>query len=143
VVREPQLKSLAEIRAELKAASERPVAELPVGRHVFGKPNTFLNRLRLRAIHDLLQNAPGLYERFGGGGISVSSLMNLHRPGVDFRMTAYGATALTISSCHLSAERRLRMGVAFDHAALPGQTGAELAHRLAELLQEEFEALSR
>lgn len=138
VVRDPDAKSLGEIRAELRAARQRPLEELPVGRLVYGQPNTWWRRLRLRLVHDAVWGLPWLYERHGGGGLAVSSLMNLDSPDLRLRMIAYGPTALTVGCCHLEAvedRQLLRLGIAYDHMALPGERGVALCKELGRILE--------
>lgn len=134
VVREPAGMTVEDIQGELRRARRRPIEELPVGRLVYGLPNTWWRRLRLRLIHDALQNLPALYERAGAGALAVSTLMGHGPRGT---LVGRGPTALTLACCHQEeAEGRahLRLGLAWDHAALTGAQAARAGKRLGEIL---------
>jgi hypothetical protein len=134
VVKEPGGMTLEEIRGELVAARRRPIEDLPVGRLVYGLPNTWWRRLRLRLLHDAVQNLPALYERAGAGALAVSTIMG-HGPAGT--LVGFGPTALTLACCHQEeAEGRtyLRLGFAWDHAALTGVQAAAAGKRLGEIL---------
>ncbi len=149
-IREPQLKSVQDVRSELRRASERSIEELPVGRHVYNVRNTFLNRMRLKGFVWGLKMFPQLYEKFGGGGISVSSVMHHASPDFPLQVMAYGPTAVTLCVGHVSEEQgkeRLKLAYGFDHYAFNGSTGMRLSKELAFLLQasddEDFQTLVR
>lgn len=134
VVREPGGMALAEIREALARARRRPIEDLPVGRLVYGLSNTWWRRLRLRLLHGALQNLPALYERAGAGALAVTTLMGRGPVGT---LVGFGPTALTLACCHQDeAEDRsvLRLGLAWDHAALTGAQAAAAGKRLGEIL---------
>lgn len=131
-------KSLEEIMAEIRAARERKFDELPVNRIIHGSGPAFLKKFKLRTIHFLLRNFPSFYARKRGGGISVSSLLNLASPDLNVHMSAYGMTTLTISSCTLaqqSGKELLKVGAAFDHQSTHGYVGTKAILKLTSIFQ--------
>ena len=134
VVKEPGGMDLSEIRAELRRARERPIEELPVGRLVYGQPNTWWRRLRLRGLHAAVANLPTLHERAGAGALAVTTIMGPSPAGT---LVGFGPTALTLACCHQEealGRTTLHLGLAWDHAALTGAQAARAGHRLAEIL---------
>lgn len=137
-IRDAYKKTLHEIQAEIKQAKLQKLSDLPVNKIVHGNGLTCVRKLKLRLIHLLMNNFPKLYLRKGGGGISVSSLMNLSTPGVSVHMNAYGMNVITISSC--CAEKRegrdiLKVGLAFDHLVVHGAVGVKASVDFVKILQ--------
>lgn len=140
VVKNSDTKSVEAIKAEIKVASQRKVSETKIGRYVFGKKNHFFNRLRLKLIHFAAQNIPQLYEKFGGGGVSVSSLLNCGDGSTDLSIYAHANTAMTIGigSVYrdpIQGRSFLRLGISYDHFACSGEDAAKFCHSLSEILQ--------
>ncbi|MGV3525442.1 MAG: hypothetical protein ACO1RX_14525 [Candidatus Sericytochromatia bacterium] len=133
-------KTLAELRAEVQAYRQTPLAQLPVGKYIVGKPNTFFNRTRLRLIHALVNRLPSLQERFGAGTCSVSAMFNLPHAGSDVVITGRGPGAFSVTACHYdAASQRLRLAIAWDHYTGAGMTGTQAAMTLCRILQGELE----
>lgn len=131
-------KSLEEIMTEVRAARERKFDELPVNRIIHGNGPAVLKKLKLRIILFLLRNFPSFYANKRGGGISVSSLLNLASPELNVHMSAYGMTTLTISSCTLTEQNgksTLKVGAAFDHLTTHGYAGTKAILKLTSILQ--------
>lgn len=125
------------IREALRAARARRSEDLPIGRVFVANRNTLWNRLRLRLIHFVVWNAPGLYVRKGGGGLGVSSLLLLAEPDFAGWAMAYGPTAFTAISCSVTPEAgrvRMRVGVGYDHYALPGHEALAAVRTLGRVL---------
>lgn len=137
-ISEPHALTIEQIRDVIRAGRRRRLEDTRVARFVTG-PNTFLNRLRLRAIHATVNHFPRLYLRFGGGGLSVTSLLFLSDEDVKLRVTPYGPTAMTIGAITVSREpdgrRLMRLGIGFDHTAVRGDQAAVAVRTLARLLQ--------
>ena len=135
---EPQSLPIEAIRGHIRAGRRRRLEDTKVARFVLGK-NTFFNRLRLRAIHASVNHFPGLYVKFGGGGLSVTSLLFLSDEDVKLRVTPYGPTAMTIGAITVSKEpdgrKLMRLGIGFDHTAIRGDQAAAAGQTLARLLQ--------
>ncbi|MBI5201374.1 MAG: hypothetical protein HY925_07295 [Elusimicrobia bacterium] len=135
---EPQSLSVDQIRDHIRSGRRRKLEDTKVARWVLGK-NTFLNRLRLRAIHGAVNHFPRLYLKFGGGGVSVTSLLFLSDEDVKLRVTPYGPTAMTIGAITVSKEpdgrRLLRLGIGFDHTAVRGDQAVAAIQTMARLLQ--------
>lgn len=136
---EPQKLGVAEIQDRIRKGKARPLAETKVSKYLV-RPNTLLERTRLRAIHFLVYNFPRLYERMGGGGVSVSSLLNHSADDFRCRVMSYGATTLTVGAASVAAEpdgrRLLRLGVGFDHAAQRGDEMMAAVRTLCRVLQD-------
>lgn len=137
---EPQALSIDGIRDHIRAGRRRKLEETKVARFVLGK-NNFFNRMRLRAIHGAVNHFPGLYLKFGGGGLSVTSLLFLSDERVKLRVTPYGPTAMTVGATSVSKEpdgrRLMRLGIGFDHTAVRGDQAVAAAQTMARLLQSE------
>ena len=69
-------KSVAEIKALIRESCQKKLAETIVAKHFKTNRNTLLKRLLLRLIHFVAYSFPKLYLTKGGGGLSVSSLLN-------------------------------------------------------------------
>lgn len=138
-IAEPQRMSMEELQGVIKAGRSRPIAETKVSKYLL-QPNTFLNRARLRAIHFVVYNFPALYVRMGGGGVSVSSILNLSADDFHCRVTSYGLTALTIAAVSVSTEadgrKLLRLGIGFDHSAQRGDEALAAVRTLCRVLQD-------
>ena len=137
-IRDAYKKSFKEINEEIKSAKNKTLNDLPLNRIVHGPGFEYVKKLKLWLIHFLLNNFPRLYLKKGGGGISVSSLMNLASPGVDVHMNAYGMTTLTISSCFVEKREGrdiMKVGFAFDHLVVHGSQGVKAATELVKILQ--------
>jgi hypothetical protein len=138
VVERADERPIAEIREALRAARARRPADLPIGRLFVANRNTFLNRLRLRLIHFLVYNLPQLYVRKGGGGLSVSSLLYLAEPGFRGWAMSYGPTAFTAIAISVTGEPDgrtvMRVGVGYDHFALPGHEALDALRTLSRIL---------
>lgn len=137
-IRDAYKKSLSDIHAEIKAAKLQKLSDLPVNKIVHGRGLECFRKLKLRIIHFLMNNYPRLYLRKGGGGISVSSLMNLAAPDVNVHMSAFGMNVITVSSC--CVEKRegrdiLKVGLAFDHLVVHGAVGVKAAVDFVKILQ--------
>ncbi|WPU65435.1 hypothetical protein [Peredibacter starrii] len=137
-IRDAYKRSLKEINEEIKLAKNKTLNDLPVNRIVHGSGFDWVKKFKLRIIHFMMNNFPRLYLKKGGGGISVSSLMNLASPEVNVHMSAYGMTMITISSC--SVEKRegrelLKVGFAFDHLVVHGAQGVKASVELVKILQ--------
>lgn len=131
-------KSLDEIMAEIRAARERKFDELPVNRIIHGSGPDFLKKLKLRIVFFLLRNFLSFYAKKRGGGISVSSLLNLASPDLNVHMNAYGMTTLTFSSCtsiEQNGKNILKVGAAFDHQTTHGFIGTKAILKLTTILQ--------
>ena len=134
-IKDADRRDIDEIAQEIRAAKSRTLDELPVSKLIIGRRNSFWNRLRLRLIHAVVARSPRAYAKLGGGGLSVSSLLNHVGDQAQSRPYAFGATALTI--CASSLEERdgkhwLKLGLGCDH--LTG--GGELAMRAVRMLQD-------
>jgi hypothetical protein len=138
VVERADARNIREIRELLRAARARRPADLPIGRLFVANRNTFFNRLRLRLIHFAVYNLPHLYVRKGGGGLSVSSLLSLAEPGFRGWAMSYGPTAFTAIAISVTEEPDgrtvMRVGVGYDHFALPGHEALSALRTLARVL---------
>lgn len=131
-------KSFEEIMQEIRVARERKFDDLPVNRIIHGSDLRLIKKLKLRTIYFLLKNFPSIYSRKRGGGVSVSSLLNLASPNLNVHMNAFGMTTLTISSCTLleQGEKKLvKVGVGFDHLTTHGYAGTKAVLKLTTILQ--------
>lgn len=131
-------KSLEEIMQEIRTARERKIEDLPVNKIIHGGDPDFIKKFKLRIIFWFLKNAPSVYSRKRGGGISVSSLLNLAAPELNVHMNAYGMTTLTLSSCtllELDNKKIFKVGVGFDHLTTHGFVGTKAILNLTKILQ--------
>lgn len=136
--------SIKKINDEIKSALAQDLSDLKIGKYVYKKRNSFINRFRLKFIHFLINHFPKVYEHFGGGGIAVSSLMNHNDDDFDMSMMAYGPTAFTIGSCNLMEKEGrhfLKIGIAYDHFAFNGEKSIEASRSLSEILTGKDEEL--
>lgn len=124
VIKDADKKSIQEINAEILKEMRKPLRERPVGRLVVDRKNHFLNRLSLKLVHFLVYNFPSFYVRKGGGGISVSSLLNLAEEGFHCRPVSFGNTAYTFCCSEVditdSGRHILKVGAGCDHYAAGG-----------------------
>lgn len=131
-------KSLDEIIKEIRVAKDRTLNDLPINQIIHGSGPTLLKKLKLCGIYFCLKNFPTFYAKKRGGGISVSSLLNLASPGLDVHMSAFGMTTLTISSCTLIEQdhkKIIKVGVGFDHLTTHGYAGTKAILELSKVLQ--------
>ena len=130
--------SISEIRNLISEGRSRPLETLPILRRVIKSRNHFMNRWILKRIHDLVFRFPALYLKKKGGGISVSSLMNISDKNGSTRPYSFGSTALTV--CASSAlpgpdhQLTLKIGMGFDHYALSGHEAVEAIAGLGKIL---------
>lgn len=134
-------KSLEQIREELKAKRPQSFDQLPLNKIIHCGKFKAWQKLKLRGLLFLFSHFPKLYLKKKGGGISVSSLMNLAKKGCEVEMNAFGMTTLTISACsvefnHETGQEKLCVGVAFDHIATHGALGTKAILRLSEIIHE-------
>lgn len=145
MIRDAHQLSLAEIRDRIRTDRDRPVDELPIARFVTRRRNVFWNRWMLKVLHFLIFNFPGLYEKRGGGGLSVSSLMNLQGRAEDVRPHAFGITAFTLCASNVvevgNGRKTLKIGVGYDHYAFPGNEAVDAIQELGRILSGENPAL--
>jgi hypothetical protein len=137
-IRDPHQKTNREIREEIKACKQKNWDQLPINRIIHKSKNKFIAKLKLRFMHFIFNNFPSLYIKRGGGGLTVSSLMNLAQENSKIFMMAYSQSAFTVSSCasyELNGKTYLKVGLAFDHFACHGEIGTKAALRLCEILQ--------
>ncbi|WP_408098370.1 hypothetical protein ACJVC5_05520 [Peredibacter sp. HCB2-198] len=137
-IRDAYKKSLSEINAEIKLAKIKTMNDLPVNCIVHGPGLDWVKKIKLRLIHLMMNNFPRLYLKKGGGGISVSSLMNLAHAGANVHMNAFGMTTITVSSCSvekLEGREILKVGLAFDHLVVHGAQGVRASVELVKILQ--------
>lgn len=128
-------KSVAAIRDEIRAATSKDLEDTMITKHFLSGRNTVFLRAKLRLIHFIVYNFPKLYVQKGGGGISVSSLMNHATPGLAMRMFPFGPTALTVTcaSCQTDADGRsqLQLTLGWDHLSGHGDDAAAAIKQLA------------
>lgn len=132
-------KPLKKIKQEIQEKKPRSLADLTVNSLLHKKHFHFWQKCKLTLIHALYSNFPSFYLNKGGGGISVSSLMNLSRESSSVHMNAFGPTILTISSCSVKEKGDKKIffvGVGFNHILTHGAVGTAAALRLCEILQE-------
>jgi hypothetical protein len=139
-IKEADSKSVAQIQAEVRAFRQTPKDQLPIGKLIIGKPNTWFNRLRLRLVYALVTGLPQLQDRLGAGLASVSSLLNTPHEGTAVWIVGRGPGAVSLTACHFDQETGLaRIALAFDHYALSGLQMAQGAETLCRILQLELE----
>lgn len=140
VIRDADRLSIDEIRSAIRDARRQRPEDAPVGRYVFGRPNTFLNRLRLRAIHFAIYNFPSLALERKAGGLSVSSLAGEIRDDAPARLMAYGPTAFTVLLNQVDRSEAgraiLRLAIGADHSACRGDELAAGVQALHDALLE-------
>lgn len=137
-VRDADQKSLSLIHEEIKKSANRKLSETKLGPVLYAKKNTFLNRQRMKFIYFLMNNFPGLYQKFSAGGISVSSLLNVHDGRSKIRIQAYGQTALTLAASSVVIENGkaiLSLGISYDHYACYGEEAVKAINLLANILR--------
>jgi hypothetical protein len=128
--------TIGEICDAIRDEISKPLSSRPVGRQVVGRANNFLNRWKLRCIHFFVYNFPHFYLKFGGGGVSVSSLLNYAEDGFVCRPVSFGHTALTFCCSDVRIENGqhiLRVGVGYDHFAGGGHTAIAAFRTLARI----------
>lgn len=126
------------IQSHISDALKRPFSETRIGPMLVGHKNTFLRRLMLRVLHFVIYNFPRFYVSKGGGGISVSSLLNHQDPDFDFRPVAFGPTALTF--CMTTVKKNedgrsiMKIGVGWDHRCGGGNEYIEALKGLSHIM---------
>lgn len=129
-------KSLDEIREELKSYRKQDPYSLPLGKFILGKENTFLNRLRLKIIHRLVNTFPSFLEKYKVGTICVTSLMNVKNTDSDIVYMAKGPGAFTLCLCGLNLQtKRMKLGISWDHGTGHGVEGVVASKKLVELIE--------
>ncbi len=122
-VRDAADKSVGEIHEQIRAAHKRRLAETRIAKFVAHKPNNLLWRGALKAVHFAAYNLPAI-EKFGGGGLSVSSDITHRDEGVPHaRTVAMGPTAVSLGVTGVRTDGGrvvLEMGMGLDHAAVSG-----------------------
>ncbi|MEE2903565.1 MAG: 2-oxo acid dehydrogenase subunit E2 [Myxococcota bacterium] len=141
-------KTVDEISDIIKKSCQKSLKETIIAKHFRKNKNTFLMRLYLRIIHFLAYSFPGLYLRKGGGGLSVSSLLNHAEEGFRCTPFAWGPTAMTVSSCSVTDEsdgrRVMRIGLSWDHLTGEGNEMVKSVKTLSKILQgQDQEALEQ
>ena len=129
IVRDADQKSVAEIGAILKEAAGRHPKTLPVGKLVFGKKNSWFNRLRLKLVHWAVCNFPRAYMKHGGGGLSVTSGLHRRPHGIAWWGAPLGPTGLTFGATEVRTvgdRKELHMGVGIDHGLIGGDEMADI-----------------
>lgn len=130
--------SVAEIKAFIKEASSKKVEDTIISKHFVKNRNTFWMRAFLRLIHFVAYNFPRLYVSKGGGGISVSSLMNHAADDFDVHTVALGPTAFTLCAATVVPKGDrwvLKVSVGYDHFACHGNDAAAAVKELARVLR--------
>lgn len=139
-IQDADSKSIGAIKAEVRAFFKTPKEDLIVGKYILGKPNHVFNRLRLRAIHYLVNHWPQLLVKHRAGLISVSSLLNLDHQGTHVTMQGRGPGAFSITLSHYDTERQqMRIGISWDHFTSTGMVGTRAGITLCRILQNELE----
>lgn len=131
-------KSLSEIKNEIRLARNKTLNDLPVNKIIHGAGFDFWKKIKLRTIFFALTNMPSLYLKKHGGGISVSSLMNLAQPNQSVHINAFGMTTFTISSCcveNKEGKYMMKVGIAFDHLHIHGSKGMSGVVDFVNILQ--------
>lgn len=140
IIKDADRKSVAEIQQEVRAYRQTPKAELPVGKYIIGKPNTWFNRSRLRLLHAVISAFPQLQVMRGAGLASVSSLLNVDHAGTSLVIKGRGPGCISLTACHFDeASQRIRLGLSFDHYAASGILIARAGTTLCRILQAELE----
>ncbi len=133
VIRNPQLKTVGEIHAEIKAAKSKPLSAYPITNWVHTHANHFLNRFLLSALHSVINKFPNFYWKKGGGCISVSSLANVSQKDFSFSTISYGPTGFTFFFKDVETvdgRTYLNLGIATDHNAFSGMEMVEMINKL-------------
>lgn len=130
-------RTVEEIATQLATFRETELRDLPVGRYFEGQRNTWWNRGQLRLMHWAAYALPWFYVRGGGGGVSVSSLLN-HRAAPAVHGVALGPTGLTFTLTAVREEggrTLLDVGIAMDHTILTGNEVWEGMTTLRRILE--------
>ncbi len=136
-IRDPDKKSLREIRTEITQAKRRDPKLLPISRILLANQNTWFSRAQLRLIHFLAYRFPRLYLSKGGGGISMSSFQ--YAGDQEFRLIGHphGPTAFSLGVSPVVTEggtARATFGVGWDHLSMPGHDAIEALAELSKIL---------
>lgn len=137
IIQNPQLKTVNEIREEIRAALRKGLSDKPIARFVSTHANHWLNRMLLRILHFAAYRFPGLYLKRQAGGVSLSSLLYEGRTGAPMTTVSFGPTAFTValtSAWQTNNRWFLRIGIAFDHFAGGGELAIIFAKTLASIL---------
>ncbi|MEQ1876736.1 MAG: pyruvate kinase, partial [Bdellovibrionia bacterium] len=129
---------VSEIQTHISDAVKRPFSQTRIGPLLIDRKNSFLNRTLLKLLHFTIYNFPKFYVSKGGGGISVSSLLNHNDADFDFRPVAFGPTAYTfcMTTVKKTPEGRsvLKIGVGWDHRCGGGNEMAEGIKGLSRIM---------
>ena len=124
VIESPHELSLAEIRDRIRKLKVRELSPSSLFRFCADRPNTLLNRLRIKLMVTLLFQFPGLVAKRGGAALALSSLLHLGEEGFQLRATALSPCALSFSvgALYRSNEGRsiLPLGICYNHLACRG-----------------------
>ncbi len=135
-----------EIHTQIQAARKKAVGAIKLLRRLAGSSNNFFSRLVLRLLHFFIFNFPAVFEKRGGGGFSVSSILNYDEDAAPVQVPAFGPTAVSISlTALLKVEGRtiLRAGAGVDHAIIDGWVARKYTDTLYKILTGKDEASSR
>jgi hypothetical protein len=136
-IKEPQTKSVQKIQEEIRSHKYKERKDLPIGKFHIGKKNNFFNRLRLRLIHWSVYNFPQIYEKYKGGTMALSSLMNLDNENWETTLVAYGPSSITLGCCNIHTknnETYLKLSCSYDHMIGGGEIGMKALKKLNEIL---------
>lgn len=139
-VRDADTKSVAAIRDEVRAFGQRPLSSTFISKHFARPREPFWLRTWLRLVHFAAFNLPSAYVKQGGGGIGVSSLLNLADGRFAAWPPAFGPTAFTLCSASVTGDAtgdRMRLVVAWDHHAGFGHEAVEAMRSLTRILAAE------
>lgn len=139
VIKEADTLAVDDINNQLRDARTRPVSALPINRLFLDGKDTLLRRLRLRATHHLAYKSPRAYVAGGGGALSVSSLHHRRHANNHARGVAIGPnslTALVLGVHGEGSDRRLHLGLTFDHALLKGDEVGQALSNLGAMFDD-------
>ena len=141
-IQNPSEKSLSTIKEEMNFFLKKDPKSLPVGQYVYGRPNTLMNRLRLKIIHFIVNNFLGIYQKNHVGTVSVSSLLKMDIAHSDMLFVARGPGAMTLCVCGLDTDKKtMKIGVGWDHATGNGHEGISATAVLSRILSGHDEEL--
>ncbi len=134
-------KTLSQIHEEVKTKRPTNFEQMPLNKIIHLGKFRIWQKIRLSLFHFIYSNFPNFYLKNRGGGICVSSLLNLAKDDCPVTMNAYGMTTFTISSCSIEKSpndhiETICVGVAFDHLITHGMLGTRGIIRLSEIIRE-------